>query len=67
MAEIEFRDGPREIPDHLAEMMYGIDTFTMTMDEAIQAANKLAERRVVDRAMDGLLKNHFSGEGPGIR
>lgn len=36
---IEFRDGFREIPDHLAELMKGLPTYDMTYEEARDKAN----------------------------
>lgn len=60
MAEVEFRDGFREIPDYLADMMAGLETHTMTMDEAIAEANRKLERDQVAAAQNELLKAHFS-------
>lgn len=36
---IEFRDGFREVPDHLAELMRGLPTYDMTYEEAREKAN----------------------------
>jgi len=58
MATVEFRDGPREIPDHLADMMRGIQTTRLTLDEATDAANKQLERNVIDRVADTVIRNH---------
>lgn len=61
MAELEFRDEKREVPDYIADMMSGIETFKMTYKEALAEANRRMEARVIDRAVDGLRKSHFSG------
>ena len=37
--QIEFRDGIREVPDHLAYLMKGLPTYDMTYEEARQKAN----------------------------
>jgi hypothetical protein len=37
--QIEFRDGIREVPDHLALIMRGLPTYDMTYEEARQKAN----------------------------
>lgn len=37
--QIEFRDGIREVPDHLAVIMRGLPTYDMTYEEAREKAN----------------------------
>jgi len=37
--QIEFRDGLREVPDHLALLMRGLPTYDMTYEEARAKAN----------------------------
>jgi len=66
MAEVEFRTGIREIPDHLADMMQGIETARMTYQEAVAAANKKLMATQIDKAMDRVLAGHFQEHG-GIR
>jgi len=62
MREVEFRDGPKLIPDHLADMMASLKTHTMTYEEAVEKANwKLASDHV-DRAFDGIVQSHFRGD-----
>jgi hypothetical protein len=58
MAEVEFRTGKREIPDHLAAMMAGLDTITLTYEQAIDEANKMAEANVLNRAVDTAVSVH---------
>jgi len=62
MAEVEFRDAVREVPDHLADLMAGLDTYRMTYDEAVKEVNRLLQRRPVEKAFDDVIKAHFSGE-----
>ena len=40
---VEFRDGLREVPDHVAGMMTGIETWRYTHEEAL----RLAEQRIL--------------------
>lgn len=60
MAEVEFRDAVREVPDHLADLMAGLDTYRMTYDEAVKEVNRLLQRRPVDTVFDDIIKSHFS-------
>jgi hypothetical protein len=59
--EVEFRDGPRNVPAHLADMMIGLKTHTLTYEEAVEKANwKLASDHV-EHAVDGIIQSHFRG------
>lgn len=63
MREVEFRDGKRMIPDHLADMMIDLPTHTLTHDEAVEKANwKLASDHA-NKAFDGLIQSHFRNQG----
>lgn len=65
MAEVEFRDGKRQIPDHLAAMMADLRTHTMTYEQAVEKANwKLADD-FANKAVDGLVQSHFRNTGGG--
>ena len=59
--QMEFRDGDREIPDYLADMMQGIKTHTMTYEQAIAAANKKVESDLLNAKQDQVLAAHFKG------
>jgi hypothetical protein len=59
VAEVVFRDGPREIPDHLADLMAGLETFRMTFDEAVNAANRRLVSDRLERARRELIRDHF--------
>jgi hypothetical protein len=65
MAEVEFRDGFREVPDYLADLMVGMETYRMTVDEAIVAVNKKLERNVLEKAHNDIVKSHFAADRPG--
>jgi hypothetical protein len=57
--EVEFRDGVHEIPAYLADMMVGLPTHTMTVEEAIAKANAAAVERHMYKAYDQLIDSHF--------
>ena len=58
MAKLDFRDGPREVPDHIRDLMAGIDTETLTYDQAIARMNQNLEKGVIDRAADAIVRQH---------
>jgi len=59
--EVEFRDGISEVPAWLAELMAGLQTHTMTKQEAIDAANTQMMQRTIGSAYDDVIKAHFGG------
>lgn len=59
MAEIEFRDGNHWVPDHLADMMRGLDTYRMTREEAISEANKTLSKDYLHKAQTDVIAAHF--------
>ena len=62
MKEMEFRDGQRVVPDHVEAMLSGIDTHTMTYEEAIRAAERKMLSDHVGRAQQSLIDAHFRGK-----
>lgn len=61
MTKVEFRDGERDVPDHLAVMMRGIETHTMTYEQAVKASET---RMLTDRLnleMKSMVADHFKG------
>lgn len=59
--DVEFRDGVKEIPAYLADMMAGLPTHTMTLEAAVAAANRKQLDGVMSNAYDELIKKHFGG------
>lgn len=59
MAELEFRDGKREVADYIAELMTGIKTKRMTYDEALVAMNQKMVGDHIGRSVDRILDAHF--------
>lgn len=59
MAKIEFRDGPKEVPDHIAEMIAVFDTYKMTYDEAMRKANNRMAADYLNKAQQSVISAHF--------
>lgn len=59
MAELEFRDGKRVVPDYMETLMVGLPLHKLTYDQAIAAMNQQAVSGVIDRHMDRMLDRHF--------
>jgi len=59
MKDIEFRDGWRTVPDHVEVMVIGLDTYKMTYEEAIKAAEKRLLDEHMYKAQQELLRSHF--------
>jgi hypothetical protein len=61
--EVEFRDGKRDIPDHLADMMIELPTHTLTYEQAVEKANWKLANDHINRAYDGIVQAHFRNQG----
>ena len=57
--KVEFRDGEREVPDYVATQMSGLDTYKMTLKEALDAVNEQNFRNVVDKHVDEIIDAHM--------
>lgn len=59
MKLIEFRDGERDVVDHVAVMMAGMKTWEYTYEQALHLAEQklLTDRLKV--AQDALVREHF--------
>lgn len=61
MKDLSFRDGIRTVPDHIEELLAGIETWKYTYQQAMDKAN---ERAMLDKlavAQRALIRNHFNG------
>jgi len=58
--EVDFRDGKRVVPDHLADMMETLPTHTMTFEQAVEKANWKLASDYLDRAQDRITQGHFT-------
>lgn len=59
MADVEFRDGFKNIPDHLADMMANLPTQNMTLEEATIAANESLINNQFNTARQKMVTQHF--------
>jgi hypothetical protein len=59
MAEVEFRDGKRTIPDHVRDMMVGLDTHKYTYEEASRLADQKILRDQLNAAHTNIVTRHF--------
>lgn len=56
---LEFRDGFREVPDHLVYLMNGMETFRLTYREALDQANQRVFSNYLNTQQDKILRRHF--------
>lgn len=58
---IEFRDGERAVPAHLAANMNltGVDPLTVTYEEMRDLANKAIMRNFLNGAVERMVNRHF--------
>lgn len=61
--EVEFRDGKRVVPEHLADIMAGLPTHTMTYEQAVEKANWKLANDHVEKVYDGIIQSHFRPGG----
>ncbi len=59
MVSVEFRDGERLVPHHVGVLMKGIETHTMTYDQAIKLANQALMKNRLNDAQRNLVSAHF--------
>jgi hypothetical protein len=57
--EKTFRDGKREVPEHLAELMAGMETFRFNFSDAIDEANRRQMGEYLRKAQQDVLRTHF--------
>lgn len=60
MPELEFRDGKREVPDHLAQPMQRIETFRMTYEEALHEVDRRRMADYINGYADRVVSNHMA-------
>ena len=63
MKTLEFRDGERDVPDHLALLMKGMRTWEMTFEEARDRMHTHKLRQALDQAQRDLVREHFKNNG----
>lgn len=63
MPQVIFRDGAREVPDHVESLLKGIDTYKLNFDDAISAANRRLMNDYLGKSVDKLVSDHFRNHG----
>lgn len=59
MKTLDFRDGERDVPDHVAVLMKGLRTWEVTYEQARELAHSNQLRLALDGAQRDLLRQHF--------
>ena len=61
MAVLDFRDGRREVPDHVADILrrHESSLYRITYDEALALVNKTLLQDVVDKKLSSVITAHF--------
>ena len=59
MGEVDFRDGSRGVPEHVEELLRGVDTYKLTFSEAMQVVNRRMENEYIQKQANKMLDNHF--------
>lgn len=57
--EVEFRDGPHAVPNHVAMLLRRVDTHTMTLEEAIHASEQQMLRDHLNNVQRKMISKHF--------
>ena len=60
MAQRKFRDGTREIPDYMHDMMQGLRTEKMTYRQAVEAMNGKALKDHLNQTVDRVVMRHLA-------
>lgn len=63
MAEVMFRDGPREVPPHVEALLSSIPVHKLTYEQALKEANNKLMTDHLARIQAGVLKEHFRRGG----
>ena len=51
------------VPEHLADIMAGLPTHTMTYEQAVEKANWKLANDHVEKVYDGIIQSHFRPGG----
>jgi hypothetical protein len=57
MAELDFRDGKRGVPEHVEKMLTGVPTYKMTYAEAIEYMNRRLQYDYVENIANRIVSN----------
>ena len=63
MKRLEFRDGDKDVPDHVAILMKGLRTFEMTYQQARDQAHNNQLRQALEVAQRDIIRQHMKSNG----
>lgn len=63
MPQVIFRDGVRDVPDHVEQLLRGIDTYKLNFDDAIAAANRKLMNDYLGKTVNKMVSEHFRNTG----
>jgi hypothetical protein len=61
--ELEFRDGIAPVANHVAWLLRGVDTTTMTKEQAIRASETQMVKDYLNSAQRKVMARHFREDG----
>lgn len=59
LVELDFRDGKRLVSAYIANLLAPVETYRLTYEEAMAAANKKVEEDFINAQQDRILAAHF--------
>jgi hypothetical protein len=59
---VEFKEGWREVPDHLGKLLQGLETWTMSYQEAVEKANWKLAADYANKAQDDIIRAALRGD-----
>lgn len=63
MVTIEFRDGRRDVPEHVAVLLSTIETYTLTFEQAMEKANKSLMTDYITKVQARTVADHLNRFG----
>jgi hypothetical protein len=62
MAELDFRDGKRGVPEHVERLLTGVPTYKMTYAEALEFMNRRLQYDYVENVHSKIINNALRGQ-----
>jgi len=59
MKDVDFRDGTKSVPDHVAAMLEGLPTHVITYEEGVRYMNENQLRKHLDKVQSKVIAAHF--------
>lgn len=61
MPELDFRDGKRGVPEHVASLLTNVPTYKMTYDEAMAEINRRLQYNYVEKIHGAIISESLKG------